>query len=135
MGICRGVLLVGRKVMRTPIGFGLGVCFSPSLFNPFVVLFPKLILVTVMGYSSEGLPQVGLVPREEDRWIIEGFTGHGMPQLSLAAEGLAKMVLNRTRFENTGLPRLFQTTRGRLDSTENTIAHAIFKPEAPAARL
>ncbi|KAL4875733.1 FAD dependent oxidoreductase [Aspergillus karnatakaensis] len=89
----------------------------------------------IMGYSSDGLPHVGLVPGEESQWIIGGFTGHGMPQIFLAAEGLAKMVLKGMNFENTGLPRLFETTQERLDSTENTIAYAIFKPEAPAAKL
>ncbi|KAL5335906.1 FAD dependent oxidoreductase-domain-containing protein [Aspergillus crustosus] len=89
----------------------------------------------IMGYSSDGLPHVGLVPGEEDQWIIGGFTGHGMPQIFLAAEGVAKMVIKGFNFEQTGLPRLFQTTQARLDSTENTISDAIFKPEAPAARL
>ncbi|KAL4871867.1 hypothetical protein BDV12DRAFT_194015 [Aspergillus spectabilis] len=79
----------------------------------------------IMGYSSDGLPH----------WIIGGFTGHGMPQIFLSAEGVAKMVVQGMNFKDTGLPRLFQTTQARLDSTENTITEAIFKREAPAARL
>jgi glycine/D-amino acid oxidase-like deaminating enzyme len=89
----------------------------------------------VMGYSSDGLPHVGLVPGGEDQWIIGGFTGHGMPQVFLAAEGVAKMVLQGLEFQETGLPRLFQTTQARLDAKGNSISNAVFKEGAVAAKL
>ncbi|KAL2834913.1 FAD dependent oxidoreductase-domain-containing protein [Aspergillus cavernicola] len=89
----------------------------------------------IMGYSSDGLPHVGRVPGEENQWIIGGFTGHGMPQIFLAAEGLAKMVVHEMDFRDTGLPRLFQTTQTRLDETGSRTARAISKPETPVARL
>ncbi|KAL3482288.1 FAD dependent oxidoreductase [Aspergillus californicus] len=85
----------------------------------------------IMGYSSDGLPHVGLVPGEDGQWIIGGFTGHGMPQIFLAAEGLAKMVVQGMDFKDTGLPRLFQTTQARLDKAGNQIAKSIPKPERP----
>ncbi|KAL2836925.1 FAD dependent oxidoreductase-domain-containing protein [Aspergillus pseudoustus] len=89
----------------------------------------------IMGYSSDGLPHVGLVPGKQDQWIIGGFTGHGMPQVFLAAEGVAKMVVNGMRFGETGLPRLFQTTQARLEAKGNPIATTVFKEGTVEARL
>lgn len=74
-----------------------------------------------MGYSSDGLPHVGHVPGEEGQFILAGFTGHGMPQIFLAAEGIAKMIVSGVKFEETGLPRLFQSSQARLDKQENKI--------------
>jgi hypothetical protein len=88
-----------------------------------------------MGYSSDGLPHVGLVPGEEDQWIIGGFTGHGMPQVFLAAEGIAKMVMQGWNFQETGLPRLFQTTQTRLDAKGSSISNAVFKQGTVDAKL
>ncbi|KAL3489694.1 FAD dependent oxidoreductase-domain-containing protein [Aspergillus germanicus] len=89
----------------------------------------------IMGYSSDGLPHVGLVPGEEDQWIIGGFTGHGMPQVFLAAEGVAKMVLRGLTFCETGLPRLFETTQARLDAKGNSISNSVFKEGTVEAKL
>ncbi|KAL3457336.1 FAD dependent oxidoreductase [Aspergillus heterothallicus] len=89
----------------------------------------------IMGYSSDGLPHVGLVPGQEDQWIIGGFTGHGMPQVFLAAEGVAKMVLQGVEFGETGLPRLFQTTQARLDAKGNSISKNVFKDGTMEAKL
>ncbi|KAJ5150100.1 hypothetical protein N7448_001678 [Penicillium atrosanguineum] len=75
----------------------------------------------IMGYSSDGLPHVGHVPGEEGQFILAGFTGHGMPQIFLAAEGIAKMIVSGAKFEETGLPRLFQSSQARLDTQENKI--------------
>ena len=74
-----------------------------------------------MGYSSDGLPHVGPVPGEDGQYIIAGFTGHGMPQIFLAAEGIAKMITRGIEFEETGLPRLFKTSASRLASPRNKI--------------
>jgi glycine/D-amino acid oxidase-like deaminating enzyme len=74
-----------------------------------------------MGYSSDGLPHIGLVPGERNQYILAAFTGHGMPQIFLAAEGLAKMIVNGVAFEETGLPRLFKTSEARLDETKSKI--------------
>jgi hypothetical protein len=88
-----------------------------------------------MGYSSDGLPHVGLVPGQQDKYIIAGFTGHGMPQIFLAAEGLAKMVLKDVGFAQTGLPRLFESTSARLESRENKIFASTPGSGKPQARL
>ncbi|KAJ5666347.1 uncharacterized protein N7477_008795 [Penicillium maclennaniae] len=75
----------------------------------------------IMGYLSDGLPHVGHVPGEDGQFILAGFTGHGMPQIFLAAEGIAKMILRGAKFEETGLPRLFQSSQARLDKLQNKI--------------
>lgn len=69
-----------------------------------------------MGYSSDGLPHVGQVPGHDGQYVLAGFTGHGMPQIFLAAEGLAKMISLGMSFEETELPRLFKTSQSRLDA-------------------
>lgn len=74
-----------------------------------------------MGYSSDGLPHVGPVPGEDGQYIIAGFTGHGMPQIFLAAEGVAKMIVNDVGFSQTQLPRLFESTLSRLESPHSQI--------------
>lgn len=88
-----------------------------------------------MGYSSDGLPHIGLVPGEKDQYIMAGFTGHGMPQIFLAAEGLAKMILNGTEFEQTGLPRLFKTSQSRLDNTKSKVFEHTPSSGRPEAKL
>jgi glycine/D-amino acid oxidase-like deaminating enzyme len=88
-----------------------------------------------MGYSSDGLPHVGPVPGQQDKYIIAGFTGHGMPQIFLAAEGVAKMLLKEVEFKQTGLPRLFESTAARLKSRKNKIFASTPGGGKPEARL
>lgn len=47
----------------------------------------------VMGYSNDDFPYVGAVPEKTGQYMCAGFTGHGMPQIFLAAKALASMVL------------------------------------------
>ncbi|KIW21651.1 hypothetical protein PV08_02231 [Exophiala spinifera] len=68
----------------------------------------------VMGYSMDGLPHVGVVPGTEGQFMIAGFTGHGMPQILLAAEGLVEMIVDDVSFEHTKLPRFFKAKAQRL---------------------
>lgn len=77
--------------------------------------------IKVMGYSSDRLPHVGLVPDRYNFFIMAGFTGHGMPQVFLAAKGLSQMVLQGTLYRDTGLPRLFQESSSRLTRDENFV--------------
>lgn len=88
-----------------------------------------------MGYSSDGLPHVGHVPGQKDQYILAGFTGHGMPQIFLAAEGLAKMILNDVDYKQTQLPRLFESTSTRLESSQNKIFASTPGGGKPQARL
>ncbi|ORY65554.1 FAD dependent oxidoreductase [Pseudomassariella vexata] len=75
----------------------------------------------IMGYSSDGLPHVGTVPGRQNQFIIAGFTGHGMPQVFLSSKGIAKMVVSGASFKSTGIPRVYQASKARLDSTRNVI--------------
>ncbi|KAL4804744.1 FAD dependent oxidoreductase-domain-containing protein [Aspergillus unguis] len=75
----------------------------------------------IMGYSADNLPHVGRVPGHETQFVLAGFTGHGMPQVYLAAEGIAKMVLQKCGYAESGLPKLFETSQTRLDSRVNRI--------------
>lgn len=74
-----------------------------------------------MGYSSDESPHIGVVPGEKEQFILVGFTGHGMPRIFLAAEGIAEMVVDGVAFEEIGLPRLFKTSQSRIDEAENKI--------------
>lgn len=70
-----------------------------------------------MGYTADEWPHVGDVPGEEERqYIMAGFNGGGMAMIWLTAEGLAKMVWKGTSYEETGLPKLFETSEERLRS-------------------
>lgn len=85
-----------------------------------------------MGYSSDGLPHVGQVPGREGQYILAGFTGHGMPQIFLVAEGVAKMIVEKANFEETGLPRLFKTNRERIGNQKSNILDKTPQPMATA---
>ncbi|KAG9241026.1 FAD dependent oxidoreductase [Calycina marina] len=75
----------------------------------------------IMGYSTDSLPHVGEVPDRQDIFVIAGFHGHGMPVIFLAAEGVAAIVGQGTPYEKTGLPSIYETSRGRLESQVNDI--------------
>lgn len=72
-----------------------------------------------MGYSSDRLPRLGQVPGKKNMFLMGGFTGHGMPQIFLGAKGLSRMILQGVSFSDTGIPRLFEETKERLESKEN----------------
>jgi hypothetical protein len=75
----------------------------------------------VMGYSSDGLPHVGVVPGRRNQFIIAGFSGHGMPSIFLSAKGVASMVMEGLSYQSTGIPKIYEATQERLDSSRNTI--------------
>jgi glycine/D-amino acid oxidase-like deaminating enzyme len=68
----------------------------------------------VMGYSFDTTCHIGQVPDRPGQLIIAGFNGHGMPVIFLGAKGLAKMINEGVPFEETGLPRLFETSKERI---------------------
>lgn len=78
-------------------------------------------LAKVMGYSADLQPRIGNVPGKKNVFICSGFTGHGMPQIFLAAKGLSKMVLEGAPFSKTGIPRLFEETAERMASRQNLV--------------
>lgn len=74
-----------------------------------------------MGYSSDFVPHIGAVPGKPGQFILAGFNGHGMPQILLSAKAVARMVRDGDLFEETGLPRIFKTTRERLDRKDSPL--------------
>ncbi|CAG9941560.1 unnamed protein product [Clonostachys rosea f. rosea IK726] len=75
----------------------------------------------VMGYSSDRLPRIGAVPGRDGIFIMAGFTGHGMPQIFLAAKGISQMVMKGCPFSDSGIPAVFEETEARLSSKENFV--------------
>jgi len=73
----------------------------------------------VMGYSWDSAPHVGAVPEKDGQFIAAGFNGHGMPVIFLAAKGLAKMLLTGNTFAEVGLPKLYETSKKRLEKMEH----------------
>ncbi len=45
----------------------------------------------IMGFTHDECPFVGALPRA-GRYVVGGFTGHGMPQAFLAARGVASLI-------------------------------------------
>ncbi|KAL4957511.1 FAD dependent oxidoreductase [Aspergillus filifer] len=74
----------------------------------------KEIWTGIMGYAYDTAPHVGEVPGYPGRFISAGYDGHGMPVILLATKALADMVLNGKSYEETGLPRVFKSTKERL---------------------
>jgi len=81
----------------------------------------------IVGYTSDMVSHIGAVPGKSNQYICAGFNGHGMPQIFLAAKGIAKMIREGCSFEETGLPGVFETSEKRLRSTENVILES--KPQ------
>lgn len=101
------------------------------------------------------MPWIGPIPIPNlaGQFILAGFSGHGMPVIYLAAEAVARMVLDeleneedeedeekekkkeekkgegekegkkrkKKRFEEMGLPGVFEVTRERLEREGNDI--------------
>lgn len=113
----------------------------------------------VMGYTSDSLPHIGVVPTidsenfppsppltspptpstatapsnllsklgtnsntSRSKFIAAGFNGHGMPVIFRATEALASMILHGKRFEETGLPGVYETTLYRLKNEQDDLA-------------
>jgi len=74
-----------------------------------------------MGYNSDTLPSVGEVPGREGCFIAAGFEGHGMPVIWLVMKGIAEMVGSGKAFEEVGIPRVYRTTRERLESAVDVL--------------
>ncbi|KAF1968522.1 DAO-domain-containing protein [Bimuria novae-zelandiae CBS 107.79] len=75
----------------------------------------------ILGYSADYMPHVGCVPGKPGQFVIAAFNGHGMPQILLSTKGLAKMVGKGVPFEETGMPRIFKTTKERIDRKDSPL--------------
>ena len=77
----------------------------------------------IMGYNADSRPSIGEVPGREGCYIAAGFEGHGMPLIYLTMKGIAEMVVDGKKYEEVRLPRIFKTTKERLESDiDNLIA-------------
>ncbi|KAH7068356.1 FAD dependent oxidoreductase [Paraphoma chrysanthemicola] len=81
----------------------------------------------IMGYSADFMPHIGHVPSKPGQFVIAGFNGHGMPQILLSSKGLAAMVRDDVPFEETGIPRLFKTTKDRIERRDSPLEDS-FRP-------
>ncbi|KAF3396421.1 Gamma-glutamylputrescine oxidoreductase [Penicillium rolfsii] len=73
----------------------------------------------VMGYSADSLPHIGAIPGKPGQFIAAGFNGHGMPVVFLCGKAIAQMAQQSMSFEETGLPKLFETSTARLNPVYN----------------
>jgi glycine/D-amino acid oxidase-like deaminating enzyme len=78
-----------------------------------------------MGYTSDSMPHIGEVPEKQGQYILGGFNGHGMPVIFLSAKGIAEMIRGGKSFEETGMPKLFKTSKSRLESMRNDIVNIV----------
>ncbi|KAF4442689.1 Gamma-glutamylputrescine oxidoreductase [Fusarium acutatum] len=85
----------------------------------------------IMGYSSDRLPRVGPIPGRPGMFIMGGFTGHGMPQIYLCGQAMAKLLLEDASFKETSLPRLFEETQARLEEPRDRVLEL---PQRPVSR-
>ena len=70
----------------------------------------------IMGYTPDSMPHIGEVQRQSGtQHVLAGINGGGNALIFLSAQGLAKMIQEGVTFEETGLPRLFKTSRARLN--------------------
>ncbi|KAJ5138690.1 FAD dependent oxidoreductase [Penicillium bovifimosum] len=81
----------------------------------------------IMGYSRDKIPRLGPIPGRPGMFIMAGWTGHGMPQIFLAAKGMADMVVNDVPFHETGLPRVFEETADRLQNAPNKVLESWYQ--------
>ncbi|PKY02459.1 FAD dependent oxidoreductase [Aspergillus campestris IBT 28561] len=81
----------------------------------------------IMGYSRDKLPRLGPVPDRPGMFIMAGWTGHGMPQIFLAAKGMAEMIVGDVSYRQTGLPRVFEETADRLQNAPNKVLESWYQ--------
>lgn len=80
---------------------------------------------SVMGYSSDFMPHMGAVPGKPGQFVVAGFSGHGMPEILLSTKGVAAMVRDGVSFEESGLPRMFKTTKERLEEKRSLLEESM----------
>lgn len=71
------------------------------------------------------MPHIGDVPEKPGQFIIAGFSGHGMPEILLSSKGLAAMVRDGISFEESGLPRIFKTSKSRISSKQSLLEESM----------
>ena len=69
----------------------------------------------IMGYSPDGFPFVGAVPREKNLWMAASFQGHGMVLCFMCARALVAMMSGDEEKLNSWFPEAFKVTEARLE--------------------
>jgi hypothetical protein len=85
----------------------------------------QLAFLAFMGYSADFMPHIGPVPDKPGQFIIAGFNYHGMPQILLSSKDLAAMVRDEVTFERTRVPRLFKTTKERIQRRDSPLGDSL----------
>ena len=68
----------------------------------------------IMGFSGDGFPFVGQVPKEEGLWVAASFQGHGMVLCWRIAEALVKMMQSEEQGLGDWFPEAFRVTEERM---------------------
>lgn len=76
-----------------------------------------------MGYTPDGFSFIGELPEVKDQFLIGGFNGAGMVNIFLATEGIAKMIVHGTPYEETCIPRIYKLTKERVDKAKKIGVH------------
>lgn len=79
----------------------------------------------IMGYSADFLPHLGSVPDKPGQFIIAGFSGHGMPEILLSSKAVASLVRDGTPIEKSGVPKIFTTSKDRVQSAESPLEESL----------
>ncbi|PYH89727.1 hypothetical protein BO71DRAFT_487702 [Aspergillus ellipticus CBS 707.79] len=95
----------GRGVILT------GTCNGISAKRGRVEARVKAIWTIIKGYSRDKLPRPGHVLGNKDIFIIAGWIGHRMPEILLAAQARAAMVVDKEEYCPIGLPRVLEEKR------------------------
>ncbi|KAG0689589.1 hypothetical protein C6P40_004795 [Pichia californica] len=80
----------------------------------------------IMGLTNDGLPYVGEMPGDENKFIIAGFHGHGMPRILLCAKALAQVINKETKFLE--IPETFKMSDARMSNTRNELLESLMVP-------
>ncbi|MCJ1475056.1 hypothetical protein MMC13_003716 [Lambiella insularis] len=83
--------------------------------------FIENVWTGIMGCTPDLRPHIGKVPGQTRIWMLAGFNGGGMTMIFLAADGIAKMVRDDIKYEESGIPKAFHTSQQRLDSKSNLL--------------
>ncbi|KAK6863479.1 FAD dependent oxidoreductase [Apiospora arundinis] len=93
----------------------------------------------IMGYSWDGFPYVGEVPRKPGSYICAGFNGHGMPQIFHSAKHMALLLLNGKVDKEHAVPIPYQPTAARWNSSQEhsslTLWRSVTKESQVRSRL
>lgn len=86
----------------------------------------------IMGYSRDNHPWVGQVPNHKGLWISGGYTGHGMPNTTLCASAVVKMLLDEeagqdltaiqtTMVQSGDIPSSYLLTKERIEKARRLL--------------